>query len=99
MAAHATGGRSLVFAANVATRAVEGGVRPGEREARHLEMIKACSQPGRNRVTLFARGRKAGRDVVGSRGLLVARRMARVALERESLEPADSGILVATVAL
>jgi hypothetical protein len=99
VAADATRRRPLIFPADVATCAVQRGVCPGKREAGHLEVVEACAQPARNRMALFASDREAGRNVIGSGGLLVRSRVARVALKRKSLEPAGRGVLVATVTL
>ena len=62
-------------------------------------MIEGGAKPGRDRVALLASGRESRRRVVGTGRLLVGRRVARVALEREPLKLADGRSLVATFAL
>jgi len=91
--------RSLIPAAQVACGAVEIGVGPGQGKARDFHVIEGSAKPGRDRVALLTTGRERRRHMVGPGGLLVCRRVARVALEREPLKLADGRSLVAAVAL
>ena len=82
VASHARRGCSLVPAAEVTRRAVEGRVHAGQRKSGVLQVIKLGSQPGVDRVTLFALDWKTGGDVIRRRRLLKRILMARVALDR-----------------
>lgn len=99
VATHTVGWRSLVLAAHVATRAIERGMSPGEGEAGNFQMVEASAEPSRDRMALLASARKSGGDMVGRCCLLIRRRVAGEALERESLKLANGGALVAAVAL
>lgn len=96
---HAIGGRSFVLTAHMAGGAVETGMAPRQGEAGHFEMIEGGAEPRRDRVTLLATSRESRRRVTGCRGLLIRRRVTRVALERKPLKLTDGRSLVAAVAL
>jgi len=97
--AHAVRRRSFVPAAHVASQTVEVGVRSGQGEAGHFQVIEGGAEPGGDRVALLATGREPCRRVAGRIRLLIGGRVAGVALERQSLKLADGRSLVAAVAL
>ena len=82
VATHTSGWRSLVLAANMATRAIKRGMSSGKGEPGNFKVVEGGTKPSDDRVALVASGREPGGDVVGRRCLLIRRRMTRVALER-----------------
>ena len=91
---------SLVLAAQVASRAVECCVHARQSEIRwRPSMIELSAQPGIDGVALFALRRKTGRNVIGSSRLLKRVLMARITLDRESLELANRFALVTVCAI
>jgi hypothetical protein len=99
VAANASRRSPGVLAAGMTGAAVERRVHPGEGESRELCMIKSRTLPVINGVTVFARGRKSGGDVVRRRGLLIRSLVARVTLDRQPLKLAHRSPLVAVGAV
>lgn len=99
VAAHAGRGRPLVFPADVTGRAVQARVHSRQREAGVLQVIELGAQPGIDGVTLFALGGKPAGHVIRRVCLLVGVLVARVALNRQPLELADRGALMAIRAI
>src|ERR1035441_8607203 len=83
---------------DVAIRAGQRGVRPGESVAGVLQVIELGPEPAIHRVAAFASGRESGSYVIDDRCLKILL-MAGVAGGRESLELPYSGALMAFVAL
>lgn len=75
--------RSLVFPTDVAGGAVQGRVHAGQREIRWRPgMVEFRSQPGVDRVALFALDGKTSGHVIGRGRLLKSILMARITLNR-----------------
>lgn len=91
---------SLVLAADVAGGAIQGRVHAGEGKIRwRPSMVEFRSQPGVDRVALFALGGKTSGHVIRRGRLLKSILMARITLDRQTLELSDGLALVAVCAI
>ena len=101
VATHAGSRRSYEFSAYVASRTIEGSVRPGQGEPGELEMVELRAHPVVHRVALLATGRQVQFHVVqaGCLGINKISLMAGVTGRRQALELSHSGILVAGIAI
>lgn len=86
VAADASRECALVFAARVASHAIQGCVHASEREARELGVIKSHALPVVDRVAFLALRRESSGNVVGIRGLLERFLVTGVAHNRQPLE-------------
>ena len=92
--------RSLVLAADMTRGAVDRGMHAGEGKIRwRPSMVEFRSQPGVDRVALFALDGKTSSHVIWRGRLLKSVLMAGVTLDRQSLELSDCFALVAVCAI
>jgi len=99
MAADASCRRSRVFAAGMASHAIERCVHTSQCETRKFRVIKSHALPIVNRVAVLALSRKSCRYVVGRSCLLERSLMAGVALNRQALELSHCFALVTVRAI
>ena len=93
------GGRSPgIFSADVASGAVQGGVRSSERKAGELEMVELGAHPVVHAVALRTGRRKVQRHMARSRGLEFLG-VAAVAIGRHRGEVAQRAVLMAGIAI
>ena len=100
VAGYAGSARQVVVVVNVAVRTLawRHGVSPGQGKTSR-GMIELRAYPVIRAVTLLARDRESGGDVVGAARALVIRCMARIAIRRRRLELAVGRSFVARVAI
>lgn len=90
---------SLESPADVTGRALQGGMHPGQSEARELQVIELHIEPRHHVVTFLAGGREPRADVARPGRLLEVLGVAGVALGRHGGEITQSAIFVAGVAV
>lgn len=98
VATDASGWRVRVVAADVASRAVEGCVGPGQCEASELEVIELSAKPVIHAMTLGAVGGKLQLCMIRLRRLKVLR-MAAVAIRRHGGVVTEGPILMTGIAI
>ena len=90
--------RALISSSDVTCRAVQLGMHASQGVPGDLQVVKAGTGPGGNRVALLAGGGERRSHVIGRSGLLVILRVTGVALERQTLKLSGGGSFMTGIA-